>query len=290
MKELKGWAKENKNYMFIVAALIAMVSFMLVIGFTLVFFLFLILWLLFFFVYLRATIKLNFGVWVVVFIVLWFLTVIFIGQGGKSSSSTATTSTGKKLSAVECKPLIDKYNNKVLKVSSDGLIGTIGIKVTPECKLTGRYIFAFTANLTENPIPELAAISSYFNYVSNLHETSQTDRGHYGVGAVSVVKRNAMALPDPFATSQEVSVFYRDPADGVPGRGSSFYWSYEKTGDFSQNRYQEMLGNNVFEVVDGLPYMQKTAYPDGTYSYSIDSEKAEKDGKIANTFNLTISE
>jgi hypothetical protein len=178
----------------------------------------------------------------------------------------------------------------VLKISGDNTVGSIGIKMASDCTFSARYIITFNATLAQNPINDIA-ISNNYNYVNNLHKSTETTRGHYGIGALSLVNQNALTLPSPYATAQEISAFYRNQADqSVIYNATSFYWSYEKTGNFSTTKYQEMLDNNVFEVVDGLPFMEKTSYSDNTVSYSIDQERAEKEGTIVKTIKLTITE
>ncbi|MEI6462803.1 MAG: hypothetical protein WCO33_04020 [bacterium] len=234
--------------------------------------------------------RFGFNLLIIFFFVILFLSlsINFIFSPRKVNTSSYNAST-KQLSAEECKPLIDKYNNKVLTITDNNLKGSIGIKIDSDCKYTARYIITFNAVLATNPITDFPGGAQY-TYENNLHNASQTERGHYGVGVLSIAKQNFMQLPDPFSTSTKVAEFYRNPTDYSNGTSNNFYWSYERMGNFSMDRYNAMLTDNVLEVVDGLPYMVKEPSSSGGFSYSVDSERAEKEGKIVKTFNMTISE
>lgn len=270
-------------------ALILMIVFYFIVGFKLWFWISIVLWILFFVRFSSLLIKFSFSVTIIIFFIIFILSVYFMIGIHTPTKNTANTSSNKKLSAEECKPLYDKYNNKVLKISGDNAIGSIGINLTSDCQLSAKYILTFNANLPENPIPELPG-SILYNYVTNLHTSAQTERGHYGHGSLSIVRQNTMTLPNAFASSKDVSEYYRLSTQPNNTPANSFYWTNEKIGNFSESRYQEILGNNVFEVVDGLPYMEKEDLGNNGFSYSVDTEKAEKDGKIVKTINLTISE
>ncbi|MEI6886885.1 MAG: hypothetical protein WCK31_01455 [bacterium] len=215
------------------------------------------------------------------------LNVVFSPRTGIVNTSSVSKS--KTLTSEECKPLIEKYNNKVLKISENNLNGSIGIKIDGNCKFTARYVITFNAILPTNPIPDIPSGAQY-TYENLLHKASLTERGHYGIGVLSIAKQNFMQLPDPFSTSKQVAEFYRNPGDYSNGTSNNFYSSFERAGNLSQDKYSEFLNDNVFEVVDSLPYIVKTPSSIGGFSYSVDSEKAEKEGKIVKTFNMKISE
>lgn len=291
IKRLKDDSKKLIGFL-LALALLVMIIFIIITGFVFWFWISLVIWVVFFILFILKLLKVSLGCWMGIFFIILILSIIFMISGShkKTTGSGSSSTTATKLSADECKPFYDKYNNKVLKISGTDIVGSIGIKINPDdCKLSGRYIFALTAALPANPIPEIA-VSSYYNYVNNLHKSTETVRGHYGVGVLSQATQNTMTLPDPFSTSQQVSTFYRNQTDYAVHQGTSFYWSYESMGYFSQERYQAMLDNNVFEIVNGLPYMDKETSASGGFSYSIDQEKAEVDGTIVKTFNMTISE
>ena len=274
----------------LILAFLMLLIFFLVVGLKLWFWISLALWILFFFGFFKFFIKFSLKLWLIFFLIIFIFSVgTMVSTHSKVSKSTGVTT--QKLTATDCKPYFDKYNDKVLKISGDNIVGSIGIKITPQdCQLSARYIITFNAELSQNPSSDPLASATKYNYTVNLHKTSQTERGDYGVGALSLVRQNPMTLPSAFSDSKVVSEYYRQPMDTNNGPTSSFYWSYEKIGTFSQARYQEMLDINVLEVVDGLPFLEKTAYANGTFSFSINHEKAEKQGNIVKTFNLTISE
>jgi len=296
MDYLKNLRQNTQRLMVLMLLLATVLTIILTIyaGFGFWLLLDLILWLVFFMRFNFILKSYGFKYLIFIFFLILILILLFFGSIKREKSSLSSvapsTATTKKLSADECKPFFDKYNNKVLKISGDNTIGSIGIKISPnDCQFSARYIITMNATLADNPIDSIA-ISSYYNYVNNLHKSSETTRGHYGVGVLSQVTQNVMTLPDPFLTSQQISEYYYVPSGNGALHTSSFYWSYERSGNFSQDKYQEMLDNNVFEIINGLPYMEKTSYGENQFSYSIDQEKAEKEGTIVKTINLTISE
>ncbi|MEI6462306.1 MAG: hypothetical protein WCO33_01395 [bacterium] len=177
----------------------------------------------------------------------------------------------------------------MLRISEKNAMGSIGIKVGADCNYTARYILTFSGDLPQNPIPNIA-ISGLYNYVANLHKTTETTRGNFSVGVVNPVRQNATTLPGAFIDSSDVSKHYRSSTGNSSSIASSFYWTYEKHGNFSQDIYQDLIDNNVFEIIDGLPYIVTNAVSGGVNSYKIDQERAMKERNIIRKINLTISE
>lgn len=274
-------------------ALISLILLVIFIGFTLWFWIALVLWILFtliFYFRLFSFFTITTASLWIVFSVFLIVSILFMFIGDKpSSTKSSKTSSSKKLTAEECKPFIAKYDNKLLKISGEGLVGQIAIKIdATNCKLKGYYVATFTSDIPQNPDTSFYGSPPY-NYIIRMHEPSDTSRGDNDYGALSPAYANAGTLPAPFTESQALSTFYR-PQNTPDGPTNNFYWHYTIDTNFSEDRYQQIFTDNVFEVVDGLPFIETTDEGNGIKGYSINHDRAEKDGKIIKTINLTISE
>lgn len=276
----------------LILGLLLILLFVIFIGFTIWFWFSFILWLLFLFIFYLKIIKLfkvtDLLVWISFGLVV-IITIIFMIPGGATKSSKTASGTTKKLSAEECKPYIAKYDGKILKITGEGLVGQVAIKIDPNaCRIKAYYVATFTSNIAQNPDTSFFGSPPY-NYIIRMHKPSDTSRGNNDYGALSPVYANAGVLPAPYTESQVLSEFYRP--EGTPdGPTSNFYWHYNIDTNFSEARYQQIFTDNVFEVVDGLPFIEVTDHGDGVKGYSINHDRAEKEGKIIKTIDLTISE
>ncbi len=262
------------------------------IGFTLWFWILLIIWIVFYLIFFAKIIvlfKITQIIMWISFSVLILITIIFMFVGGASSGKSSGSSQGKKLTVEECKPYIAKYDNKLLKISGEGLVGQVAIKIdATNCRLKAYYVATFSSDLAQNPDTSFYG-SPLYNYIIRMHKPSDTSRGYNDYGALSPVYANAGSLPAPYTESQALATFYR-PQGTPDGPTSNFYWHYTIDTNFSEGRYQQIFTDNVFEVVDGLPFMESEDMDNGTKSYSINHDRAEKEGKIVKTIDLKISE
>lgn len=272
--------------------LLLLILFIILIGFSWWFWVLQVYWLLFFAGYLNWFMKFNlsFKIWMVLYAILFIITLVLLitlSSSGGSSSKNSSKSI-KKLSAEECKPIIEKYNNKILKISGDGLTGTVGLKIDAgNCRIKGQYIVTFKSELGQNP-GNFDGSALYY-YMIRMHKPGDDSRGYNDYGAISPVLTNKGVLPDPFAGNQEIAQFYR--ALGMPDQATDqFYFTYTIDTDFSEARYQQILSDVVFEAVDTNPYIVVTDEGDGMKTYSVDHDKAEKEGRIVKTINTTITE
>jgi len=219
----------------------------------------------------------------VVVVVFSFLLIIFTQT---SSPKTAT----KPLTAAECKPYVDKYDGKIFNISSDGLQGTIGIKVDTSnpaaCKLHGYYNVILSYNLPQNPYTR--DIGPSYHYIVMLRGSGQNARTKYdGFGTLSPAYKNFTSMPDPFSGGQTRSNLYSQGSTATETR--YFYWGYEIDINFSDARYQEILNDTKLDIVNGTPFIVEKG--DGTsYSYSVDDDTAAVSGDIVKSYNLTITE
>ncbi len=226
-------------------------------------------------------------IWLIFFSILLILSISFFFINTNSKDSTSNV---PKLTPEECKPYAEQYDGKVLNISGENLIGSIGISMDPEeCKLIGRYIITFTTDLPENP--EERIVGGYpYNYIVLLRESSNAERKYSGSGVLSVVRRNGMSLPDAFADSISISEYYVEPGTYYDGESINFYWTYEINTNFSEERYEKIFKEVYFDIVDGLPFIEVTDEGDGFTSSSINHDRAEVEGDIVKSFKLTISE
>jgi hypothetical protein len=226
-------------------------------------------------------------IWLILFSILLILSISFFFVNTNSKNSTNNV---PKLTPEECKPYAEQYDGKVLNISGENLIGSIGISIDPEeCRLIGRYIITFTADLPENPEERIAGGYPY-NYIVLLRGSSNAERKYSGGGVLSVVRRNGMSLPDAFSDSISISDYYMESGTYYDGGSSNFYWTYLIDTDFSKDRYEKIFKEVYFDIVDGLPFIEVTDEGDGFTSSSINHERAEIDGDIVKSFKLTISE
>lgn len=295
MKLLERIKKDSKFAILLMLglAILSLILLLIFVGFSLWFWIMLILWIIFSLIFYFRIIVLfaitQVILWIV-FVIFLLLTIIvmFVGDASSSSKSSGSSST-KKLTAEECKPYITKYDNKLLKISGEGLIGQVAIKIDPQnCKIQGYYVATFSSNLAQNPDTSFYGSPPY-NYIIRMHKPSDTSRGYNDYGALSPVYANAGTLPAPFTESQALASFYR-PQGTPDGPTNNFYWHYKIETNFSEARYNQIFTDNVFEVVDGLPFMESKDEGNGMKSYSINHDRAEKEGKIVKTIDLTISE
>lgn len=226
-------------------------------------------------------------IWLILFSILFILSISFFFVNTNSKNSTSNV---PKLTPEECMPYVEQYDGKVLNISGENLIGSVGISIDPEdCKLIGRYIITFTTDLPENP--EERIVGGYpYNYIVLLRESSNAERKYSGSGVLSVVRRNGMSLPDAFADSISISEYYVEPGTYYDGESNNFYWTYEISTNFSEERYEKIFKEVYFDIVDGLPFIEVTDEGDGFTSSSINHDRAEVEGDIVKSFKLTISE
>lgn len=204
-------------------------------------------------------------------------------ENGKLTTTTVTHP--DQLSAEECKPFYDKFNNKILKINGDNTIGEIGVTVSPDnCDFSARYVLTFKADFILNPSNVLPYFEGY-NYTGSFHKTSEERDSAESINTeVRPVRQNAMVLPDPFST-ENFQLFYEKASEFNHNPTNYFYWTYYRTGNF---KLEEIPNNNVFDVIDSFPYIKQDTKASGTYG--LDQNEAVKAGQIVKTINLSISE
>jgi hypothetical protein len=223
----------------------------------------------------------------IVFCVVSFLVVLLTQSDPSGSSNGSIKNAAKTLSAQQCEPYYEKYNGKILKISSDGLEGTVGIKIdkTNGCKLLGYYSVLLARNIPENPYKR--DVGPSYHYIVLLRTKGQTTRTSYdSFGALSPAFKNVTTLPDPFADSVARSELYSQGVQAAETR--YFYWGYKLDAPFSEERYQEILDSTQLDIVDGMPYIEEKQESDGGYSYSINHDNAAVKGTIVKSYALTI--
>ena len=225
--------------------------------------------------------------WMVVLIILSVVSAVLV-IFTQTDNNSSTVSNAPALTTAECKPYYEKYNNKVLNISSDGLQGTIGIKIDNSngCKLHGYYNVILSQNLPQNPYKRDIGVSYHYNIL--LREADRTTRTKYDeFGVLSPAFKNTTLLPDPFANSLTRTNLYSQGMDVTETR--YFYWGYEIDTNFSEARYQEILDDTKLEIINGTPFIEETKDSNG-YSYTVNGERAAISAEIVKTYNLTIEE
>ncbi len=236
----------------------------------------------------KVVFVLNISITMLLVIVSFLSFFLILLTQSDNGSEADKKSSAKELTSEECKPYYDKYNGKVLKLSSDGLQGTVGIKIdmSAGCKLLGWYNVILSYNLPQNPYKR--DIGPSYHYTVMLREKDINERTKYdGFGDLSAAYKNVTSLPDPFSDSQTRSSLYSQGEQATETR--YFYWGYNLDTKFSEKRYQEILDSTKLEIVDGQPYIEETQDDIG-YSYSVNDDKAAENGNIVKTYILTIEE
>jgi hypothetical protein len=219
-------------------------------------------------------------------LVLLSIVLLIVTQSSDSDSKTPSGSSAKALTTEQCKPYYDKYNNTVLKISSDGLQGTIGINIdmTNGCKLHGFYNVLVSYALPQNPYKK--DIGPSYHYIVMLRPQNQQERTKYdGYGTLSPAYKNFTTMPDPFSDASARSELYSNGSQAT--ETSHFYWGYEMDTNFSEARYQEVLDSTNLQIVDGTPYIEEKQENPG-WSYTVNDDRAAVDGTIVKTYTLTI--
>jgi hypothetical protein len=220
------------------------------------------------------------------FIILCFVSLLFVFVFVDGSDSESSNQ--KVLTAAECQPYYNLYNNKVLKISSDGLQGTIGIKIdmSEGCKLKAWYNVLLSHEIPQNPYKRDAGGASY-HYMVMLREANQTSRDKYdGYGSLAAVYKNFTSMPDPFADSVVRSELYSQGTQAAATR--YFSWGYIIDTNFSESRYNDIFKMTKLEIVNGLPFIEEELIDGGGYSYGVNTDRAAESGNIIKTYRLTI--
>jgi hypothetical protein len=288
-KDKNGKNRANKNFL-IASAVLAIVFIALAFTTTIawLFIVLWVLWLVFAWLTYSGKLSLMLGFWLIISLVVLFvisLVLVFTTHGGSNSKNSAGSTT-KALTSEQCKPYYDLYNNKVLNISSDGLQGTIGIKIdmTSGCKLHSYYNVLLSQNLPQNPYSR--DIGPSYHYTVMLRSQNQQERTQYdGYGSLSPAYKNFTSMPDPFSGGATRSQLYSQGSTATETR--YFYWGYEVDTNFSEARYQEILDSTKLEIVDGTPFIEEKQEDTG-WSYTINDDRAAVEGTIVKTYTLTI--
>ncbi|MEI7578451.1 MAG: hypothetical protein WCJ58_00250 [bacterium] len=219
------------------------------------------------------------------------IVIFIIAFGNKNSSSdgsTGSTTSKKKLSISECQSNAAKFDKKVLKISGNGIQGTVALTANvSECRIEAQYHLLFPAGLPQNPY------NSYFNqynYIALIHKTSERERQNsYGIGVIFAAYRNKALLPiDSFASM--LNGFYAEGAEANQlGATETFYAIPERWFELSDKGYADMLSDTVFELIDSKPYIIEEKIGNAS-TYTTDTAKAEKQGTIVKTYNWQYQE
>ncbi len=285
------------NIKFLLYAIFALflLLFFFFVGINLWFFILIILWLLFYFVVIRKqfiVIKLTEYIISVSFIVLIVISIILLVIGISTKPTTTNNSSmGVKLTKEQCAPLYQEYDGKVLKLMGEGLIGSLSIKINPEdCKFEGRYLFLVNTSLPANYDTKNSMPYPY-NYIGTITAVGETKRiSSDSVGVMSAVYRNQGVLADAFGDSVAISEFYRIANDPGTNLTDWFYNSHTTSRYFSLEQYERLLKPEVFNIVDGLPFIEVEQLDGGGVSTGINHDRAAVEGNIVKSIPFSVSE
>ncbi len=259
---------------------------LIVIGLSFWILIFGLIWLLFYMVFITQKLKFSFlkidRAWVFLGLLI-IVSLFFIYFVNPSSISKSV----KTLSADECKPIYEKYNNKILDISGENLKGTVGITIdSNDCRAKTYYNFLITDNLSKNYRQKNLNFDEY-EYISTIRESN--DKYKYGSTQIFPIFAEKSSFP--------VNIFgYGSTENGATGdeaEGKStnkFYTGWSSSYIFTENSIEKLLARNVFELIDSSNFVTKETTSDSNTSYYTDSDKAADEGPVIKTINLTYTE
>jgi energy-coupling factor transporter transmembrane protein EcfT len=266
---------------FVLALFLSIIAFFVIVGLSLWILLVLIFWLFFYLVFIIQKIKFSFIKYKHFWIFFFVLILVSIALPFTIKSFTKKSSRADQpLSKKECAPIYQKYNKKILSVSTNGLKGRIAIKVDENtCKSEIIHQYLFDANLAKSKVIG----NPYMGYTTE--KVSNTNRKYwYGNGAITPVYDAKNSLPDdPYMTG--LYQFYTATGETT----NKFASGYSEMPILTEKRYQEIISENKFYVIDGRAFIIETKENNGTTTEA-DEERAGHEGKIVKEFTLTISD
>ena len=271
--------------LFIIPLLIILT--LILIGFTLWFFVLTILYIVFYLIFISKTLSFDFVKMSYKWIVLGIIVLLNISFVTILKPNTKTTE--KPLTPAQCKPIYDEYNEKIVDVTGDGLKGSVGIKINPEnCEANVYYNFLTTMNLEKNYTIPNSGYSEYY-YAASIREKDATRDQLVGTTQLSAVYTNTDTLPDPFSYSRSEEVY--NTREVVTGASTNvFINGWMSTFIFKEDSYDVITSRTVYEAVNAAPFATVEDLGDNSKNYGMDDDTACKEGDIVNTVQLTYTE
>lgn len=281
MDKVLSFVSGNVRLLFLGLSLLFLIVFLLVIGFSW----FLILYLLvigvvYYFVFIKSftlSVVLTFVLLFIPFVL--FITIYFVGGGSKARG----VSKGEvRLSVEECKEIYDKYDGRVLDISGEGIKGSVLLEVDPDgCETEVVYTFLFNVSLERDSQRE------YMGYFGE-HDGGESREDWDGVGSINPVYANKGVLVEPSADGG-YGYFY----EGYSHTGEdtdTFYNWYKSSYVMTDERYEGLLGDGEFVVLDGRDFIVDTYIDENSWSSSLDEDRAAREAPIVKRFGIVISE
>jgi hypothetical protein len=272
------------NIIFLICTVVILTLLCVFIGFTIWLIVFLILSLFLYFLFFTKIFKIKplkpLYIWIFLgaFLLLNVTTVVLVKNSSKNTSL-------KPLTEEECQAIYEEYDSTILDLTSDGLKGTIGIKIDQSnCEATVSYNFIYTTNLNKNfQISEYAPLQ--YEYAGVLRDPNK-ERNDSSYGVIFPAYKNKGTLPNPYYFGLD-AVDYGDwtEADST----TTFYHGWQSKYIFRENSFEKITAKTLYEVLDGSNAMNVTQTGEGAHSYSLDAELAAKQGSVVKSFNLTIT-
>lgn len=289
--------KDNEKRLLILASIFAIVAIIfsfLRLGFSISFFLIIVFWLIMFVgLFNRSEMVLRvekYRIWVL--IAAFLLSLIIISMLEPAVSSIQSTNDGEAttvLSADECKPIYEQYNDTIMDLSGDGITGTIGVQIDPNnCKAEINYNFVFSANLPKNFTPPNFDISEYKYAAGIISEENPDDVT--GSAEIFALYNTSYQFGDPYdfgLPADNSNLAQQQMAEGASS--SSFYTGWSRAYNFREDSMDKLQELNVFRVYDGKESMIVEEEEGGFSSYYLESEKAVENGDVVQEYEMTYS-
>jgi hypothetical protein len=217
-------------------------------------------------------------IFLIAFLILNVTTVVLVKSSNKTPSA-------KPLTVEECKAIYEEYDSTVLDISSDGLKGSIGIKIDPQdCGAIVTYNILFNTNLSKN-----FQLNEYtepeYEYAGVLRDPKK-ERINSDYGVIFPVFENKDKLLNPYSSDlSEINYGHGSNNEST----TTFYDGWESSYIFREDSFEKIISKTVYEILDGSNSMDIKQMDENAYSYSLDAELSAKEGSVVKTFDLTIT-
>ena len=215
-------------------------------------------------------------------VVFFLIGIILFEVGFRNENSAQDTIT--TLTPDECAPIYNQYNNTVLDITANQLVGSAAIAIEKDtCRATVNYIFQFNADI-EPYLDGFSDVESTIGYMIN-HYSGESRANWTGNGEIGVANINIGVLPEDRFTRSAYEFYNNQQSQS--DIGSNFYHSYSRSYLFKgEESLDGIKAKKYYALIDGREYLVTEDLGDGMSSMSLDTEKAVLKAPIVKEFEL----